>query len=121
MALSWEEIRNNAVSFSKEVEILNLHREEAHAQTFIIKFLKVFSKEVNLLQENSSGDFEVKVPLDDGHKGYIDFIWKGKILIEMKSRGKDLVDALKQAQNYALGLPAKDMPPLIMVSNFDNI
>lgn len=121
MALSWEEIRNNAVSFSTEVKKRDLHIEEAHAQTFVTLFLEVFGIKLEWLQENSSGDFEVKVPLDDGHKGYIDFIWKGKILIEMKSLGKDLDKALQQAKNYIIGLPAKDIPPLIMVSDFDNI
>lgn len=121
MFLSRDEIRKYAAMFSQKVIAQNWHREEAHAQPFLIEFLKVFGVDFNALLQNQSADFEYKVPVDDGHKGYIDFIWKKKILVEMKSRGKDLDEAMKQARDYFYGLPGDDIPPLIMVSDFDNI
>jgi hypothetical protein len=30
------------------------------------------------------------VPLSGGHTGYLDYLWKKQIAIEMKSNGKDL-------------------------------
>jgi len=48
----------------------------------------------------AAGNFEYKVPLSGGKMGYVDYVWKGKIAIEMKSRGKDLKHAFQQLQNY---------------------
>ncbi|MDR3305424.1 MAG: hypothetical protein LBS85_05315 [Clostridiales Family XIII bacterium] len=39
----------------------------------------------------------------------------------MKSRGKDLAKAYGQLKDYAVYLPQGQMPPLLMVSNFENI
>jgi len=53
--------------------------------------------------------------------GYIDYVWKGKIAIEMKSKGKDLDDAYKQLQTYMQHLPDDEIPDLWMVCDFENI
>jgi hypothetical protein len=55
-------------------------------------------------QQGLFGDTEA------GHSGYIDLLWKGHILIEMKSPGKDLEKAYEQAKNYARALDKKDFP-----------
>lgn len=60
--------------------------EEAQAQSFTIDFLRVFGVD----DPEKIGNFEYKVPLDDGHVGYIDYFWKKKIAIEMKSFGKSV-------------------------------
>lgn len=119
MALSWDEIRKNAKRFSNRWE--NAIREEAETQPFLISFLNVFGVDYYKISENKEAYFEYKVPQEEGHKGYIDFFWKGKILVEMKSRGKSLEAALKQAYRYVVALPANEMPPLIMVCDFENI
>jgi len=51
--------------------------------------------------------------------GYIDLLWKGTILIEQKSRGKDLDKAYEQAKEYFTGLKENDLPYYILVCDFD--
>ncbi|MDO4954468.1 MAG: N-6 DNA methylase [Akkermansia sp.] len=65
--------------------------------------------------------FEQKVEYTDGSKGSIDLFWPGKILVEMKSRGKDLEKAYQQALGYTAQLPrSEDAPRLILVCDFWN-
>jgi hypothetical protein len=76
MALSWNEIKDRALSFSKEWE--GTSSEEADAKPFLVEFFNVFG-----ISQRKIGTFEHKVKkLNDGD-GYIDMLWKGKILIEM--------------------------------------
>ena len=93
MYLSWESIQANAISFAKRWE--DATSEEAQAQSFTIDFLRVFGID----DPEKIGNFEYKVPLDDGHVGYIDYFWKKKIAIEMKSFGKDLRKAYRQLKS----------------------
>ena len=79
MYLSWESIQANAISFAKRWE--DATSEEAQAQSFTIDFLRVFGVD----DPEKIGNFEYKVPLDDGHVGYIDYFWKKKIAIEMRA------------------------------------
>lgn len=46
-------------------------------------------------------------------------LWKGELLIEMKSRGKDLGKAYHQAKDYCHGLPQHELPKLILISDFN--
>ncbi len=55
----------------------------------------------------------------DDKQGYIDLLWKGMILVEHKSRGKDLDRAYKQAKDYFPGLTDKELPKYILVSDFE--
>ncbi|MDR1893447.1 MAG: hypothetical protein LBQ61_01985 [Spirochaetales bacterium] len=52
-------------------------------------------------------------------RGYIDLFWKGHIIIEMKSPGKDLVKAYEQAKGYANALPPADLPKGILICDFN--
>ncbi|MET0018024.1 DNA methyltransferase [Oscillibacter sp.] len=115
MILTWEQIQANAIAFSKRWQ--NAKREEALAQTFEKEFLAVFGVEDVL----AVGEYEYKVPLDDGHNGYIDYYWPKKIAIEFKTRGKDLNKAYSQLKDYVLHLPGADMPNLLMVCDFETI
>ena len=63
-------------------------REEADAQTFENDFFEIFG-----VSRNKIAVFEQKVKLNDGSLGYIDLLWKGYILIEMKRPGKNLNQA----------------------------
>jgi hypothetical protein len=78
--LTWDEITANALTFSKRWK--DAHNEEAQAQSFETGLLRVFGVD----DPESVGDFEYKVPLSGGHNGYIDYLWKGKIAIEFKSK-----------------------------------
>ncbi|MCL2805945.1 MAG: N-6 DNA methylase, partial [Treponema sp.] len=115
MKLSWEEIQANAVKFSKRWQ--DAKNEEAQAQSFVTSLLQVFG--VN--DPEALGDFEFKVPLSDNKTGYIDYLWKGKIAIEMKSRGKDLSVAFRQLQIYMQHLELDDIPDLWLVCDFETI
>ena len=50
--------------------------------------------------------------------GRIDAFWKGVLLIEHKSAGADLDRAFTQATDYFDGLPERDLPRYILVSDF---
>ena len=54
--------------------------------------------------------FEYRVKKADGGQGYIDAFWPGLLLIEQKSRGKNLDRAHQQAHDYLPGLPAHQLP-----------
>ncbi len=113
MALSWNEIKDRSLNFSKEWS--DTKNEEADAKSFLDAFFDVFGvprKKVAL--------FEHKVKKLNDSDGYIDLLWKGTILIEMKSSGKDLKKAFEQAKNYALGLPSSELPKYILVCDFQN-
>ncbi len=112
MALSWNEIKDRALKFSKEWQ--GTENEEADAKPFLDAFFDVFG-----ITRKKVGTFEHRVKkLDDGN-GYIDLLWKGVILIEMKSKGKNLDKAFTQAKDYTDGLKQHELPKYILVCDFD--
>lgn len=112
MALSWNEIKDRAVNFSKEWA--GTSNEEADAKPFLDAFFYVFG-----ISRKKIGTFEHKVKKLNDADGYIDLLWKGTILIEMKSKGKNLDKAFEQAKGYAQGLKPHELPKYILVSDFD--
>jgi len=113
MHYSWNEIKSRALTFSKEWA--DASNEDADAKPFLIEFFNVFgisSKKVN--------SFEYRVKKLDDSDGYIDSLWKGTILVEMKSRGKNLDKAFHQAKEYVDGLKEYEIPKYILVSDFEN-
>lgn len=112
MALSWNEIKDRALMFSKEWE--GTYNEEADAKPFLDAFFDVFG-----VPRKKVGTFEHKVKKLNESDGYIDLLWKGTILIEMKSKGKNLDKAFVQAKEYAHGLKSQELPKYILVSDFD--
>lgn len=115
MKLSWEEIQGNAIAFSKKWK--DARNEESEAQGFELDFLRVFGVD----EPMAMGSFEYKVPLTAVKTGYIDYLWKGQLAIEMKSRGKDLTLAFQQLQNYMQHLSADEIPDLWLVCDFENM
>ena len=113
--LTWDNIQSNAIAFSKRWK--DGRNEEAEAQAFLIDFLHVFGIDDPV----KLGDFECKVPLSGNRTGYIDYLWKGQIAIEMKSRGKDLIAAFEQLRTYMSHLPENEIPDLWMVCDFESI
>jgi hypothetical protein len=111
MALGWNEIKDRAVKFSKEWE--NTVNEEADAKPFLDAFFEVFG-----ISRKKIGTFEHRVKKINDTDGYIDLLWKGIILVEMKSRGKNLDKAFQQAKDYAQGLKEHELPKYILVSDF---
>jgi len=112
MALSWNEIKDRALKFSKEWA--DETNEDAEAKSFLDAFFHVFD-----VSRKRMASFETRVKKLDNRDGYIDMLWKGVILIEMKSRGKDLDKAYKQATDYFPGLKEYDLPRYILVCDFE--
>jgi hypothetical protein len=112
MTLSWNEIKDRALAFSKEWE--GTTSEDAEAQSFLIEFFNVFG-----INRKRVALFEDIVKKLDDKDGYIDLLWKGMILIEMKSRGKNLDKAYQQAIDYTHGLKEHELPKYILVSDFE--
>ena len=113
--LTWDSIQSNSVAFSKRWK--DGSNEEAEAQSFVTEFLHVFGVDDPV----KLGDFEYKVPLSGNKTWYIDYLWKGQIAIEMKSRGKDLTAAFEQLRVYITHLPEEEIPDLWMVCDFERI
>ena len=113
MALSWNEIKDRALNFSKEWA--DTSNEEADAKPFLVEFFNVFG-----ISSKRVSTFEHRVKKLDDKDGYIDLLWKGTILIEMKSRGKSLDKAFTQAKDYLHGLKQHELPKYILISDFEN-
>lgn len=113
VTLSQNEISARAAKFAGDWK--DTEREEAEAQSFLIEFFHVLG-----VSRKRVAIFEHKVKCADGGSGYIDLFWKGHILIEMKSRGKDLAKAYEQAKRYADSLAHHEFPKAILVCDFEN-
>ncbi|MCX6238058.1 MAG: class I SAM-dependent DNA methyltransferase [Bacteroidia bacterium] len=113
MALSWNEIKDRALNFSKEWADTSI--EEADSKPFLVEFFNVFG-----ISSKRVGTFEHRVKKLDDKNGYIDLLWKGTILIEMKSRGKNLDKAYQQSIDYTHGLKQHELPKYILVSDFEH-
>ncbi|MEL7604615.1 MAG: DNA methyltransferase [Sedimentibacter saalensis] len=114
MLLSWYDIKERALKFSKKWE--NAKDERAEAQSFLNDFFDVFG-----VDRKRVATFETKVPKEKNRNGYIDLLWKGIILIEMKSKGLNLDKAYIQARDYLFNLEDDDLPEYTMVCDFENI
>ena len=112
---SWDEIRRAATAFSKRWR--NAFDEKSQAQSFLKEFFAVFGVDAVTV-----ATFEHRVKFADGSQGYADCLWPGRILVEMKSRGKDLDAAFAQAVEYVRALPDISHPPRsIVVSDFARV
>ncbi len=111
MPLSWNEIKDRALKFSHEW--VDESSEDAEAKSFWDAFFNVFG-----VPRRRVATFEQPVKKSDGHDGYIDLLWRGIILVEHKSRGKNLDRAFQQAKDYFPGLKDIDLPRYILVSDF---
>ena len=86
MPLSWNEIKNKALAFSKRWE--DATREDSHAKPFWIDFFEIFG-----ISDKRVASFEHAVKKLPGSSartdGFVDLFWPGMLLVEHKSRGKD--------------------------------
>jgi hypothetical protein len=114
MPLSWNEIRSRAHAFAKEWA--DAESENAQAKPFWIEFFKVFG-----ISSKRVASFEEPVRKLGDKQGFIDLLWKGTLLVEHKSRGKDLDKAYTQALDYFPGLKERDLPKYVVVSDFARI
>ncbi len=111
MPLSWNEIKDRSIAFSQEWK--DETSERAEAQTFWNNFFSVFG-----ISRRRVASFEQPVKKLDHKQGFIDLLWKGVILVEHKSRGKNLDKATQQAKDYFPNLKEIELPRYILVSDF---
>lgn len=112
--LTWTEIETRAIAFQKRWKNC-AGDEKQDAQTFEKDFMYVFGVDWH------DGFHEYPIISLDGVQNYIDYLIPGKILIEMKSRGKSLDAAFTQAMQYLRALKPEEQPVLVVVSDFDTI
>lgn len=110
MPLSWNEIKSRAMAFSKRW--VDASNEEGEAKPFLIDFFEVFG-----LTDKRVASFEHAVQKLSG-RGRIDLFWPGILLVEMKSRGRDLDAAYAQAIDYFQGIKERDLPRYVLVCDF---
>lgn len=112
--LTWSDIETSAIAFQKRWKD-TAGDERQDGQTFEKDFMSVFGVDWH------EGFHEHQIITADGVINYIDYYLPGKILIEMKSRGKSLDVAFSQAMQYVRALKPEEQPVLVMVSDFDTI
>ncbi len=115
MPLSWNEIRARAITFTRNWS--DATREKAEAQTFWNEFFAVFG-----VRRRTVASFEEPVKNLKGDTEFIDLFWKGRLIAEHKSRGRDLAKAHTQAVGYIQNLSREgreeEVPRYILVSDF---
>jgi hypothetical protein len=118
MPISWNEIRHNAIRFSRDWT--GAKSESAEKQTFWNEFFQVFG-----VSRRAVASFEEPVKKISGDYGYIDLFWPGIVLVEHKSAGKDLGKAESQAFRYIQDLARerrqKEIPRYVIVSDFNRV
>jgi len=90
--------------------------EKGEAQLFLIRLLEAFGHDGQGLPAGSRFEYHVRFP---GQKmKFADFVWPGRVLIEMKSRGEKLSKHYQQTFDYWLNL-VPHRPPYVVLCNFD--
>ena len=112
MPLSRKEIRNRAYAFANEWK--GETRENAEAKPFWEAFFQVFG-----ISRRRVASFEEPVKKLDSKTGFIDLLWKGTLLVEHKSHGKNLDKAYTQGIEYFAGLKEAELPRYVLVSDFE--
>lgn len=111
-ALTWQDMRDRAVSFTTRWR--DETRERAEAQTFWNEFFGIFG-----IERRRVAVFELLAGrTSTGGIGWVDVFWPGYIGAEHKSRDADLVKAMDQLVDYLPSLPPEHLPRLLVVSDF---
>jgi hypothetical protein len=111
MPLSWNEIRSRAHAFA--LEFRDATREKGETQTFYNDFFNIFG-----MTRRRVASFEEPVKALGDKAGFIDLFWKGMLLVEQKSAGRDLSKAKGQAFKYFPGLKEEELPRYLLLSDF---
>ncbi len=113
-APSRAEICRRLAAFAREWA--HAQREAADAKLFWARFYECFG-----IRPESATLYEKAVDKLGGARGFIDSFIPGKLIVEHKSRGKDLDKAFDQAADYARALPEAERPRFIITSDFARI
>ncbi len=115
MPLSWNEIKSRALAFSRTWA--DAANEDSQGKPFWIDFFEIFG-----ITDKRVATFELAVKKLRGEHarvdGFVDLFWPGMLLVEQKSRGKNLDAALTQALSYFPGIAERDLPQVVIVCDF---
>jgi hypothetical protein len=111
VATTRNEIRRRLSAFAKEWQ--HTVRENADAKLFWARFYECFG-----IRPESATIYEKAVSKLGGGRGFIDSFIPGKLIVEHKSRGKDLDAAFEQASEYFMALKDAERPRYIITSDF---
>lgn len=116
MMLSPQEIKSRALQFGQDWK--DETRERAEKDSFWNDFFNVFG-----INRRKVADFEKQAKrYTNKHGGFIDVFWKGQLLAEHKSAGKDLDKTLdEQTYDYFETIPQDELPRFVMVSDFKHM
>jgi hypothetical protein len=109
--LSWNEIRARCAAFAEHWS--DASDEDADAKSFWDHLFTCYGA-----NRRQVASFEAPVRMLNGNIGFIDLIWKGKLLVEHKSRGKDLNEARSQGLDYIERLKPHERPRWLVTSDF---
>ncbi|MBI2518564.1 MAG: class I SAM-dependent DNA methyltransferase [Opitutae bacterium] len=109
-------MKTRALAFAKSWA--GPQREEAEAKTFLDQFFAIFGRDRRAVDARH----EHRIEREGQGEGRIDLLWPGKLIVEMKSTGRDLSaakgGAAAQAFDYVNHLDAEDRPRWVLVSDF---
>ena len=118
MLLSWNEIKSRALTFSRTWA--DAAHEDSQGKPFWIDFFEIFGITNKRVATFEHAVKKLKGLDGDSAKvdGFVDLFWPGMLLVEQKSRGKDLNKALAQALEYFPGIVERDLPQIVIVCDF---
>ena len=118
MPLSWNEIKSRALTFSRTWA--DAAHEDSQGKPFWIDFFEIFGITNKRVATFEHAVKKLKGLHGDSAKvdGFVDLFWPGMLLVEQKSRGKDLNKALSQALEYFPGIAERDLPQIVIVCDF---
>jgi len=106
-------MKKAAIKFSKKWK--DAKYEKGESQTFWNEFFTIFK-----VERTRVASFEEPIKKLGDKQGFIDLFWKGKLLIEHKSLGRDLGKAKTQAFDYFPNIKDEELPKYILVCDFQN-
>ncbi len=111
MRLDWNDIKARAEIFADSWR--DAQYERGQTQSFYNDFFELFG-----VSRRRVAVYEHSVKLIGNKRGFLDLFWKGKLLVEQKSAGRDLKAARTQALEYFPGLKEYELPRYILLSDF---
>ncbi|MGE0087786.1 MAG: DNA methyltransferase [Desulfococcaceae bacterium] len=111
MTASINERIDNFIAFAKTLE----GYEKGEAQTFLNRLFQIFGYADC---HDAGARFEKRIKTGKTTK-FEDLLFPGKVIIEMKSMGKDLADHIFQAREYWDKSYREEKNPFVVLCNFD--
>ena len=102
---------NKFIEFTKSLE----DYEKGEAQTFLNRLFQAFG---HVDCHEAGAVFEKRTKVGKRTK-FEDLLWPGKVIVEMKSRGKELQSHILQAREYWNNSYGNDKTPFVVLCNFD--